>query len=625
MDEPELVMQILERFSKMKQNDRDIPRELEEYITFVARTGDSVYHWYVKITAMTKASFIYFTILILIPFHRALVKHLFREKLINVITQFYNDSPNIKELPQYPNVDAFNFETMKKMLIEKLDSFNSAPFTIQRICELLADPRKQYSRIDKFMRAVEKTILVVSTQEPGRNRSESENGDSLDSALNGDFASEVNVEIDMDNESSFSKDFAANRKDQNHEVSTTTTTPTTTIYTSDGTSVTLVKVGTNGSTEKKTEAAVLKTDDEEVKAEVASVSSSDSAKASSSKSETDVNKDEDKTEIDEVKDEEVAEADAEADADADADADAEADAEAEEIAEEDEDEDDEPDSIQIEVPVEMPDCEDTSSQHSLAELEILTGEKISEIIVEVSDPTVIAVMLPLAALESIVAEQTENNEKSTSIKIEHFPDSSVGLSSEDSSSASPDESEIDTKRMKFSDSTDVLQSEHIDSESGSENTASSSTTTSSSSTAESEEQPPVVTTTTIDTILVEKEEDEEEEEEVKAQEVMSTGEATATTSKEKDPEEVEAKPMNEEVASKTEDVAVASSTVASSEMEASSSAAPVENKMSFDEDITSETTEESAPLIPINKMDTETDGDAMDVDESEASSEPMDQ
>lgn len=59
MDEPELVMQILERFSKLKQNDRDIPRELEEYITFVARTGDSVYHWCViffnNSYAMTKA------------------------------------------------------------------------------------------------------------------------------------------------------------------------------------------------------------------------------------------------------------------------------------------------------------------------------------------------------------------------------------------------------------------------------------------------------------------------------------------------------------------------------------------------------------------------------------------
>lgn len=93
---------------------------------------------------------------------------------------------------------------MKKVLIEKLESFAAAPFTIQRISELLSDPRKQYSRIDKFMRAVEKTILVVSTVPPGRHRSESENGDSLDSALNGDFSTEVNVDIDMDHEPGFS-------------------------------------------------------------------------------------------------------------------------------------------------------------------------------------------------------------------------------------------------------------------------------------------------------------------------------------------------------------------------------------------------------------------------------------
>lgn len=107
------------------------------------------------------------------------------------------------------------------MLIEKLDSFAAAPFTIQRISELLSDPRKQYSRIDKFMRAVEKTILVVSTVPPGRHRSESENGDSLDSALNGDFATEVNVDIDMEHDASFTKELAvaAPRKQANHEVS----------------------------------------------------------------------------------------------------------------------------------------------------------------------------------------------------------------------------------------------------------------------------------------------------------------------------------------------------------------------------------------------------------------------
>lgn len=110
---------------------------------------------------------------------------------------------------------------MKKMLIEKLDSFAAAPFTIQRISELLSDPRKQYSRIDKFMRAVEKTILVVSTTPPGRHRSESENGDSLDSGMNGDFASEVNVDVDMEQGESFAMTkeltVAANHKEPNHE------------------------------------------------------------------------------------------------------------------------------------------------------------------------------------------------------------------------------------------------------------------------------------------------------------------------------------------------------------------------------------------------------------------------
>lgn len=115
---------------------------------------------------------------------------------------------------------------MKKVLIEKLDSFNAAPFTIQRISELLADPRKQYSRIDKFMRAVEKNILVVSTVAPGRHRSEeSENGDSLDSALNGEFSSDVNVDIDMDKDGSFTmtKEFnvTTHRKEENHDVVTT--------------------------------------------------------------------------------------------------------------------------------------------------------------------------------------------------------------------------------------------------------------------------------------------------------------------------------------------------------------------------------------------------------------------
>ncbi|XP_035892752.1 serine/threonine-protein phosphatase 4 regulatory subunit 2 [Anopheles stephensi] len=171
MENQEEILMLLERFTKSKQ--KDIPRELEDYLNFVARTGDTLYRW-------------------------VLVKPLFREKLVNVITDFHHSTPSIADIPQCPNVDPFNFERMKRALLERLDSFNSAPFTVQRICELLTEPRKQYTRIDKFMRAVEKNILVVSTQEPGRRRSDSENGDSLDSIVNGDL--EVNVDIEMDNE-----------------------------------------------------------------------------------------------------------------------------------------------------------------------------------------------------------------------------------------------------------------------------------------------------------------------------------------------------------------------------------------------------------------------------------------
>lgn len=48
---------------------------------------------------------------------------------------------------------------MMKTLFERFDNFQTAPFTIQRLCELLSDPKKHYNRLDKFMRALEKNIL----------------------------------------------------------------------------------------------------------------------------------------------------------------------------------------------------------------------------------------------------------------------------------------------------------------------------------------------------------------------------------------------------------------------------------------------------------------------------------
>ncbi|KAJ2451869.1 protein phosphatase 4, regulatory subunit 2 [Coemansia sp. RSA 2336] len=46
-----------------------------------------------------------------------------------------------------------------------LHSFDEAPFTIQRICELLAWPDRHYRNVLKFLRAVERVVYVTSTVE----------------------------------------------------------------------------------------------------------------------------------------------------------------------------------------------------------------------------------------------------------------------------------------------------------------------------------------------------------------------------------------------------------------------------------------------------------------------------
>lgn len=174
------ILQILDRFTKQKS--KEIPPELEEYIDYVAKTGDTVYRW-------------------------PTVQYLFREKLRNVIKEFHDTTASIEgekkditnktflyihgwighfyfssllerdfnnffflnfnlmaDLPQCPNVDQFNYESMKTLLFERFDHFQAAPFTIQRLCELLTAPKKHYSRLDKFMRALEKNILGLFTQ-----------------------------------------------------------------------------------------------------------------------------------------------------------------------------------------------------------------------------------------------------------------------------------------------------------------------------------------------------------------------------------------------------------------------------------------------------------------------------
>ncbi|KAJ7109240.1 PPP4R2-domain-containing protein [Mycena epipterygia] len=53
---------------------------------------------------------------------------------------------------------------MKESVFALLDQFESnPPFTIQRVCELCVYPKQNYTSVGKYLRAVEKSLLVTST------------------------------------------------------------------------------------------------------------------------------------------------------------------------------------------------------------------------------------------------------------------------------------------------------------------------------------------------------------------------------------------------------------------------------------------------------------------------------
>lgn len=138
MDNPEDVMMALASLEKEPQE--MLPKVLEEYLVFVAKTGNTVFPW-------------------------PKVKTPLRIKLETVIEEFNKAMPE-DQVPKMPNVDAFKFDEMKQRIFEQLDSYSGIPFTMQRLCELLTQPKRHYKRVDKFMRGLEKVMLVVSTVEP---------------------------------------------------------------------------------------------------------------------------------------------------------------------------------------------------------------------------------------------------------------------------------------------------------------------------------------------------------------------------------------------------------------------------------------------------------------------------
>ncbi|XP_051961638.1 serine/threonine-protein phosphatase 4 regulatory subunit 2-A-like isoform X3 [Xyrauchen texanus] len=68
--------------------------------------------------------------------------------------------------PANPNVEYIPFEEMKQRILKIVNGYNGIPFTIQRLCELLTEPKRNYTGTDKFLRGMEKNVMVVSCVYP---------------------------------------------------------------------------------------------------------------------------------------------------------------------------------------------------------------------------------------------------------------------------------------------------------------------------------------------------------------------------------------------------------------------------------------------------------------------------
>uniref|UniRef100_A0A8C5VCF6 Serine/threonine-protein phosphatase 4 regulatory subunit 2 n=1 Tax=Microcebus murinus TaxID=30608 RepID=A0A8C5VCF6_MICMU len=140
----------LGRKSWYKRGKKEVCPVLDQFLCHVAKTGETMIQW-----SQFKGYFIF--------------------KLEKVMDDFRTSAPEPRGPPN-PNVEYIPFDEMKEGILKIVTGFNGIPFTIQRLCELLTDPRRNYTGTDKFLRGVEKNVMVVSCVYPS---SEKNNSNSL--------------------------------------------------------------------------------------------------------------------------------------------------------------------------------------------------------------------------------------------------------------------------------------------------------------------------------------------------------------------------------------------------------------------------------------------------------------
>ncbi len=67
--------------------------------------------------------------------------------------------------PPLPLANDNSLQDLQERLHEYLDYFTEAPFTFQRLCELLVEPHKQYTHLHKVVNPSQPLNMLASSTE----------------------------------------------------------------------------------------------------------------------------------------------------------------------------------------------------------------------------------------------------------------------------------------------------------------------------------------------------------------------------------------------------------------------------------------------------------------------------
>merc|ERR1719356_222533 len=79
-----------------------------------------------------------------------------------VLADFFRDSPDV-EVAEGESFEHAIVEPLTRSLLEPRRE--GAPFTVQRMCELLAEPRQVYKSTRRYLYALQRSVLITATEE----------------------------------------------------------------------------------------------------------------------------------------------------------------------------------------------------------------------------------------------------------------------------------------------------------------------------------------------------------------------------------------------------------------------------------------------------------------------------